>query len=119
MSDTIDRAFIARQRERLLELERELQENLSEQQAEYDELTRADRVEPMDEAQVRMDSHTRGALRFHDEELLTSVRSAIQRTDEGRYGVCAACGGHISRDRLEAKPEAMLCIDCERRHEQA
>jgi len=117
MSVTIDQAFVTRQRERLIKLERELQENLSEQREEYDELARAERVEPVDEAQVRMDSHNRGALRLHDEELLTRVRSAIQRAEGGRYGICAACGGPVLRERLEVKPEAMFCIACERRHE--
>jgi DnaK suppressor protein len=101
----------------LTRLEAELQSNLQEQTDEYDQLTRSERVEPVDEAQARMQSHNRGALTFHDEERLTRVRSALQRFEAGTYGVCAACGGEISEGRLKAKPEAMFCIECERRHE--
>ncbi|MFW5684261.1 MAG: TraR/DksA family transcriptional regulator [Spirochaetota bacterium] len=101
----------------LKQIERDLDSNLKRQEREYQELTNAERVEPMDEAQVRMESHTRGAMRYHDEERLTRVRSALQRFNEGRYGECAACGGEIDEGRLRAKPEAMLCIECERRHE--
>jgi DnaK suppressor protein len=101
----------------LTRLEADLRSNLEEQTNEYDQLTGSERTEPGDEAQARMQSHNRGALTFHDEERLTRVRSALQRFENGTYGVCAACGGEISEERLKAKPEALLCIECERRHE--
>lgn len=47
------------------------------------------------------------------------VRDAIRRREEGRYGICASCGQPISAERLEARPEATLCIDCQRRQETA
>ncbi len=101
----------------LTRLEADLRSNLEEQTDEYDQLTGSERKEPGDEAQARMQSHNRGALTFHDEERLTRIRSALQRFENGTYGVCAACGGEIADDRLKAKPEALLCIECERRHE--
>ena len=45
------------------------------------------------------------------------VRDALRRRDEGHYGICASCGQSISPERLEARPEATLCIDCQRRQE--
>ena len=45
------------------------------------------------------------------------VRDAIRRRNQGRYGICASCGQSISAERLEARPEATLCIDCQRRQE--
>ena len=47
------------------------------------------------------------------------VRDAMRRRDEGRYGICASCGQQISAERLEARPEATLCIDCQRNQEAA
>lgn len=108
---------LTRYRSRLEQLERVLARNLQSQREEYERLSTAERVEPVDEAQVRMQSHTHGAMQFHDEERLTRVRAAIQRIEDGRYGVCAACGGAIAPERLDAKPEAAFCIECERRHE--
>ncbi|MFW5776492.1 MAG: TraR/DksA family transcriptional regulator [Spirochaetota bacterium] len=101
----------------LTRLEADLRRNLDEQTTEYEQLTGSERTELGDEAQARMQSHNRGALTFHDEERLTRVRSALRRFEDGTYGVCAACGGEISEERLKAKPEALLCIECERRHE--
>lgn len=103
--------------EELTRLEADLRSNLAEQTDEYDQLTGTDRTEPGDEAQARMQSHNRGALTFHDEERLTRVRSALQRFENGTFGVCAACGGEIATDRLKAKPEALFCIECEKRRE--
>lgn len=102
---------------RLEELERELAQNLNTQKEEYEQLSGSERLEPVDEAQVRTESHTRGAMQFHDEERLTRIRSALQRMEDGRYGTCATCGAEISEERLRAKPEAVFCIECERRRE--
>jgi len=43
---------------------------------------------------------------------IASVRRALDRIDEGGYGECVRCGGEIAAGRLEARPEAALCIDC-------
>ncbi len=47
------------------------------------------------------------------------IEAALRRMDEGGYGLCAMCGGAIGRGRLEAIPEARLCLECvEREREQ-
>ena len=47
------------------------------------------------------------------------IREAQRRRAEGTYGICEQCGREISKERLEARPEATLCIDCQRRRETA
>jgi RNA polymerase-binding transcription factor DksA len=42
------------------------------------------------------------------------VREALERRAQGTYGICARCGREISAERLQARPEATLCIDCQR-----
>ncbi|HEV7663680.1 MAG TPA: TraR/DksA C4-type zinc finger protein [Chloroflexota bacterium] len=42
------------------------------------------------------------------------VREALHARDTGAYGTCRRCGRQISPDRLAARPEATLCIDCQR-----
>lgn len=44
---------------------------------------------------------------------LAALGAALRRIDEGSYGECAGCGEMISAARLEARPEARLCISCE------
>ena len=43
---------------------------------------------------------------------IASVRRALDRIDEGTYGECVRCGNEIAAGRLEARPEAALCIVC-------
>jgi RNA polymerase-binding transcription factor DksA len=45
---------------------------------------------------------------------LADVEHALKRLDEGTYGVCEACGGAISAERLEAVPAARLCATDDR-----
>jgi DnaK suppressor protein len=42
------------------------------------------------------------------------VDRALTKMDLGTYGVCERCGSPIARERLEALPWAILCIDCKR-----
>lgn len=50
---------------------------------------------------------------IHNEEtLLEDVREALNRIEEGTYGVCQECGNAIAEARLEALPATPYCIDC-------
>ena len=42
------------------------------------------------------------------------ARHALDQLDAGVYGICERCGGPIAPERLEARPDARLCIDCAR-----
>jgi DnaK suppressor protein len=43
------------------------------------------------------------------------VVRALEKLDEGSYGVCDSCGRPIAPARLRFAPESVLCIDCARR----
>lgn len=45
---------------------------------------------------------------------LTEVDHALARIADGSYGTCARCGNRITVARLDARPTAVLCIDCAR-----
>ena len=45
---------------------------------------------------------------------LAEVDAALARLDDGSYGSCERCGESIGPERLEARPETRLCIDCAR-----
>ena len=48
---------------------------------------------------------------------IASVKRALARIADGTYGECVRCGGDIAPGRLEARPEAALCIACARKAE--
>ena len=47
----------------------------------------------------------------NSEQVLAEIEAALQRIENGTYGVCRKCGREISAERLEAYPWASLCID--------
>jgi RNA polymerase-binding transcription factor len=46
---------------------------------------------------------------------LAEVDRALGRIDAGTYGSCERCGKPIDPARLEARPEAGLCIECKQK----
>lgn len=43
---------------------------------------------------------------------LQKINIALARMASGEYGVCRSCGADIGEGRLNAVPEATLCIKC-------
>jgi DnaK suppressor protein len=43
---------------------------------------------------------------------LTEIEHALGKLAQGTYGLCDVCGRAISPDRLEALPQANLCLSC-------
>ena len=56
-------------------------------------------------------------LEENAEHLLTEIDAALDRIDDGTYGLCANCGRPIGEERLDAVPYATLCIDDKRAQE--
>lgn len=48
---------------------------------------------------------------------MVELRKALTRIKIGKYGICENCGKMIDTDRLAVKPEATICIKCERERE--
>jgi DnaK suppressor protein len=61
------------------------------------------------------ESHKETALKVAALEAsqLVEIRQALERLVNGEYGDCESCGLPISLPRLEALPEARLCIECQ------
>ena len=43
---------------------------------------------------------------------IAAARRALERIEDGSYGECVRCGNDIAAGRLDARPEAALCIEC-------
>ena len=55
------------------------------------------------------------ALHQNAKQLLTQVTVALERFDQGTYGLCERCNTEIDPARLEALPYATLCLHCQQR----
>jgi RNA polymerase-binding protein DksA len=52
-------------------------------------------------------------------DILKRVDEALDRIENGNYGVCEMCGQSIPEERLRALPYANLCIECRQKEEKA
>jgi DnaK suppressor protein len=43
---------------------------------------------------------------------LARTERALAKLDDGTYGLCDTCGAPIAPKRLQAMPDAVLCIEC-------
>jgi DnaK suppressor protein len=58
------------------------------------------------------------ALREKVEQRIEQLKEALERLDEGDYGICESCEQPIDPERLEVLPRTTLCIKCARESEQ-
>lgn len=52
-----------------------------------------------------------------ERRLLREVEGALDRLDEGEYGICDHCGEEVGAQRLRAIPWARYCVDCQEKEE--
>ena len=70
-----------------------------------------------DTATVTYDRELGYTLEENSEHVLADIDAALKRIDDGNYGTCTKCDKQIAEERLEARPWATLCIDCQRERE--
>ncbi len=66
-----------------------------------------------DHARLHEDMELNVSLIDLAERRLSAILAALERLEEGRYGLCGQCGDEILFERLRAMPEAVNCIDCQ------
>ena len=52
-----------------------------------------------------------------DGRLLYHIDQALERIENGTFGLCTSCGNPVSRERLEFVAHARLCIQCKSKEE--
>jgi DnaK suppressor protein len=65
-----------------------------------------------EEANESMELEKRLALEKRHQSLLIEVDRALEKLDAGTYGICDICNTAIDPARLEALPQAILCLSC-------
>jgi DnaK suppressor protein len=118
---TLDQEFIENQRQRLIDLRDELtrlRDGLEEDEVELegggDDFSETDSG---DMSQSIFDREMDASVGEGIERRLGEVERALQRIDEGTYGVCVDTGEEIPRGRLEAVPEAIRTVEAQQRFE--
>jgi DnaK suppressor protein len=112
-SSRVDKNFLARQKRRLTELRQQILEvrrgeESAESSANAD--TRAQAREYEDDAQKLAALELEGNLEAADDDRLSNIERALQKIEDGTYGLSVASGAPIPIERLEAAPEALYTL---------
>jgi len=68
--------------------------------------------DPTDRASLESDRNFLLRIRDRERKLIIKIREALNRIEDGNFGICEVCGEEISEERLKARPVTTLCIDC-------
>jgi len=75
-------------------------------------LTFADDEHDPEGSTVSLDQARDAALLTRTEQSLSELRDAVGRLESGSFGRCQHCRQKIPAARLQARPEARLCVPC-------
>lgn len=73
--------------------------------------------DPTDRASMESDRNFTLRIRDRERKLISKIRDALDKIEEGTFGICEQCGEEISAKRLEARPVTTLCIECKTKQE--
>ena len=76
-----------------------------------------DRFDEVDQASSEYMQAFSFRLRGREKFLMDKIELALRKIDDGTYGVCEECEDTIALKRLQARPEAPLCIQCKEAQE--
>jgi DnaK suppressor protein len=117
MSDALDSATLERFRVRLEARARDIRttiERSSDQTTKVKPDSAIGRLTRVDAVQA---GYVGDAVRSQMRAELARVERALRNIDDGTFGMCRSCEDALPKARLEAKPDATLCIECASKRE--
>ncbi len=119
MARKLAQSTLDRFRKRLEEERDRLTDLLAELEAEREEVrlseTSSDRSPDPNTAEggsMAFELEKELSIAQNSADLLEKARHALDRVDEGTYGICEMCGEAIPVARLDALPYATTCVSC-------
>ncbi len=73
--------------------------------------------DPTDRASLESDRNFELRIRDRERKLINKIREALERIEDGIFGLCESCEEEIGVERLRARPVTTLCIDCKTEQE--
>jgi len=103
---------------RLFEERRRILNDIEKLVKESNELGKNGTMDIGDEASDLSNRQLLLSLNEADRKKLLDIEEALERIEEGTYGICEECGEPISIKRLEVNPTSIYCVECKTRLEQ-
>ncbi|MDR1747520.1 MAG: TraR/DksA family transcriptional regulator [Spirochaetaceae bacterium] len=114
----MEKEFGLEMKDSLLDLKKEIIQTLISNNDDFREIVEG--IDPKDIVDIASDDVDRKMLETigaKDMKRLRLIDSALSRIEQGKYGLCMKCGKRIPRERLEAIPYALMCIECKNEDE--
>ena len=73
--------------------------------------------DPTDRASLEADRNFMLRIRDRESKLIKKIKKALERIENGTFGICESCGENISIKRLKARPVTTQCIECKTKEE--
>jgi DnaK suppressor protein len=73
--------------------------------------------DPTDRASLEADRNFMLRIRDREHKLIKKIKKALERIDNGTFGICESCGEEIGIERLKARPVTSQCIECKSKEE--
>ena len=73
--------------------------------------------DPTDRASLEAERNFELRIRDRERKLIGKIKDALDRIEDGTFGICDECGEDIGEERLRARPVTTLCIDCKKKQE--
>lgn len=73
--------------------------------------------DPTDRATLEADLNYNLRIKNREKKLIEKIRIALERIDNGTFGICEECGRDISIERLKARLVTTRCIECKTKEE--
>jgi DnaK suppressor protein len=108
---------LKRFKKRLEELRDEVLDKARRELEEPSSIDTDDLPDEIDQASSEYAQAMKLRLRDRDKFHLKKIQKALDRIDEGSFGICERCEEPISVKRLEARPVTTLCIRCKEEQE--
>jgi DnaK suppressor protein len=109
-----DQVFLERQKRQLQGLRKQILTDRKEHDSESESANAnlsAQAREYEDDAQKLTALELQGSLAEADDARLSSIERALQKIDDGTYGLSDASGAPIAIERLEAYPDALYTLE--------
>jgi DnaK suppressor protein len=110
----LDRAFVETQKRRLIELRNQIlsvRQGQESEEASANAEVQGQAREYEDDAQKLTALELQGNLAAADDERLSNIERALQKIDDGTYGLSEGNGTPIPIERLRASPESLYTVE--------
>lgn len=113
----VRKVFLKQAKEKLLDMKSQVLRGIHDDLKEGREGEKDEGRDAYDVASEERDREINYILTDRDRGKLQSIEQALERIEQGTYGICESCEGEITPERLKAMPFTRLCVQCQSERE--